>query len=367
MSKKLIDSIVALKALVGMDANAVQDELEKARVQRNDNEVMHTTNTGKGAELVPSEVQSDSIIDMVPKYMGLLNFLPGNHGTGLPKKETYPVIGEAGLFSGNSEWTDGSNVNNLAASDYMVTGKVSIEQSPFILNIPVSKRELNYGPAQLESILRDRISMSALRTASAFILNADSASSGNVNLEGATPATTLYYTKGDNGIRKVAIANTVVDVGGMDEDDLLKIIDVLGEYASDISNCLWIVNRNVYNKMLGFTNMKTYDKAKDAATIASGVLSNIWGIDVHVARDMPTKAQASGKVHTTAGNNTTGQIALIYTPAIQYGFGQEQEIEVTKIAGKGTVLTATFEFGFAVVDEVAGQGKTVALGANVTL
>jgi len=58
---------------------------------------------------------------------------------------------------------------------------------------------------------------------------------------------------------------------------------------------------------------------------------------------------------------------LVYTPSIQYGFGQEMDFEVTKVAGKGLVLTTTFEFGFGVATEKAGQGKTITTGRNITL
>lgn len=368
MSKKLTDAVVALKALVGMDAAATKQELE-ASYAKNANEVMHTGNTGAGAEFVPEEVHTGEIIDMVPNYSILMDKLPGNHGSGLPMKETTSVIGEADLFEGNSEWTTGAATPNTPTGKKVASGKVTIEQAPFILEIAISKRELNYAPAQLEGLIRTKIAKSMARTIDAFFLNADTATSGNVNLDGGTPAATSYYLKGNNGIRKVGIANTVVNVGTMDEDDLLALIDKLGEYGADLPNLLFVVSRNVYNKMLGFSNLKTYDKAKDAATIARGILANVWGVDILVARDMPATSQADGKVGdgTSGHTNTVGQIALLWTPAVQYGFGQELEIEVTKVAGKGTVLTATFEFGFTIVDEEVGQSKTVALGANVTL
>ena len=40
------------------------------------NEVMHTTNTGFGAELIPTNVKLDPALDMLPKYSSLINLLP---------------------------------------------------------------------------------------------------------------------------------------------------------------------------------------------------------------------------------------------------------------------------------------------------
>lgn len=75
----------------------------------------------------------------------------------------------------------------------------------------------------------------------------------------------------------------------------------------------------------------------------------------------------SGVVSETGGQNKKGSFAVIYKPAVQYGYGQPLEIDVFKVPGKGVALVATMEFGFAIADEVAGLGKTVGLGANVTL
>jgi len=139
------------------------------------------------------------------------------------------------------------------------------------------------------------------------------------------------------------------------------MLDLVGDYAAEIGNLLFILPRNVYNKALGLTNLKTYDKAENQATILSGILANIYGVDMLVHRDMPALAQATGKVSNTGGSNTVGQFALIYKPAVQYGYGQVVDIELTRVAGKGIMLTATFEFGFAIAYEDAGLDKTVAL------
>ena len=66
----------------------------------------------------------------------------------------------------------------------------------------------------------------------------------------------------------------------------------------------------------------------------SGVLSKVWGIDKLVARDFPALTNTSGLVDATAGNNTKGSFAVIWKPAVQYGFGQPLEIDAFKVPGK---------------------------------
>ena len=62
-------------------------------LQRKANEVMHTENTGYGAEFIPDEVFAEGIIDIMPAMSSLLPLLPGNHGVGLPKKYTSATFG----------------------------------------------------------------------------------------------------------------------------------------------------------------------------------------------------------------------------------------------------------------------------------
>lgn len=363
MEKGMKDLLLQVKTIgAKQDEATVLAEIEALETKAN--EVMNTGATGFGAELVPTEVMGQTL-DLIPKYSALLPLLPGNHGRGLEMKEVLPVIGEAQIFSKNSEWTTGNNTITADGSG-PATADVTIEQGQFILNIAVSKRELAYSVEQLEAVLRDRIAKSAARTVDAYILNADTASSGNVNLDGGTPGATAYYKQVSDGIRKLGIANGA-SLGTFDEDDVVDLFDKIGEYAADINDLLIVTNRKTYNKMLKFANLKTYDKNSTNATIQTGVLANIFGVDILVHRDMPALTDTNGKVSSTGENNTKGSIALIWKPAVQYGFGKIEDFEVTRVAGKGVILTSTFEFGFGIPDAPAGLDKMVTVGYNITL
>ena len=342
-----------------MKAKSIADEVETKA-----NEVVHTNNTGLGKELIPTNVMSDNLLDLVPQYSKLLPLLPGNHGNDMPISAKVPVIWESDLFAGNSEWTGGSEI--LAVKkNWPKTGEVTIVQGQFILTIALSKRELNYWPAQLETLIRERINRSAARTIDASIINGDTASSGNVNGKYDADA---YFAQVDKGIRKVGIENGVVNVGAMTAKSYLDVVSVLDSgYQSDLANLLIIEPNNIYLKSLAFDEVITVDKFWSQATIQSGVLAKVWNIDKIVARDFPDLTADSGVVSETGGQNKKGSFAVIYKPAVQYGYGQPLEIDVFKVPGKGVALVATMEFGFAIADEVAGLGKTVGLGANVTL
>ena len=107
-----------------------------------------------------------------------------------------------------------------------------IVQGQFILDIAISKRELNYAPVQLESLIRERINRSAARTIDASIINGDTASSNNVN---GTYNAKSYFAQIDNGVRKVGIGNTAVNVGAMTAKSYLDVVGVLDEgYQADL-------------------------------------------------------------------------------------------------------------------------------------
>ena len=346
------------------------DEKEFAEYEAKANEVMNTGATNFGKEIIPTNVMLDDMLDMLPNYSSLINIFPGNHGTNMPVSAKVPVIGEANLFKGNSEWTTGAGSFITPANNGPMTDEVTITQGQYILTVSLSKRELNYGPAQLEAIIKDRINRAAARTIDAVILNGDSetGTTGNVNSDDAAPTSGIYYLQNDHGIREIAINNSqTVDCGTLDAGDFLTVKAQLGEgYQADLTNLVYLTNASTYNKMLALSEVITMDKFGADATIVKGALAKVFGTDIVVVRDFPN-TEADGKVSATASNNTKGGFACVYKPAVQYGFGQPLEIDAYKVPGKGVDLVATFEFGFAIANNVAGLGKTVAMGINVTL
>lgn len=368
-----------LKRLAGIRAESISiDDVEKEikefqELETKANEVMHSTNTGFGEELVEVDRMSKDILDMVPTYSALLPMLPGNHGTGLAKSELVPIVGEIGLFQGNSEWEDAPGTDpDGTRGTKLPTGEIQINQGMFYIEVPISKRLLNYSVTDLYNLVVDKIRKSAGRTVDALILNADASLTGNVNRDGfdfgtLTPAQrdAYYYLQCDNGIRKLGIANGV-SLGAFDEDDLLDLTEQLGQYGDDDTNLLFITSNKVRNKIRKFDTFKDASINGVASTVEGRKISQVWGIDLVTNRDNPALATSTGKVHNTTGN-TTGQIQLLWKPAVQYGFGQEMDFEVKKVAGKGIILVVTFEFGFAIVDAKAGQDNTVATGYNITL
>lgn len=352
--------VLKAKELQGIEVKEEIVEEQKA------NEVMHTTNTGFGAELIPTNVVLDPALDLLPKYSSLINMLPWNHGNNMPISAKVPVIGEADLFNGNSEWTTGAPWITPAKM-WPATWAVTITQGQFIFTIALSYREVEYAVADVIAIVRDRINRAAWRTIDALIINADDTASASGNVNG-TYTGSPYFTQNTNGVRKLWIANTVVSVGTLTAGSLLNVKNVLDPwYQADLNNLLFIMPANVYNKALGISEVITMDKFGPNATIVQGVLAKAFWIDVYVARDFPALTNTSGLVDGTAANNTKGSFACLYKPAVQYGFGAPVRLYLSEKPWQWYEIIATMDFWFAIANSVAGLGKTVWLWANVTV
>ena len=328
------------------------------------NEVMNSWAQYFWQELVPTNVQADPLLDLLGNFSKLLPLLPWNHGNNMAISEKVPVIGEADLFSANTEWTTGA-WTLTPANQGPDTDKVVISQWQYILTVDVSDRELNYAPERLETIIRERINASASRTIDAVLINGDDASSNNIN---GTYDATAYYTQGE-WLRKVGIANTAVSIGTITSASYLSVKGVIDpRYQAELNDLLFIEPGNVYDKSMLLSEVITIDKFGPNATVSSGVLAKIFNIDILVARDFPALTTTTWVVDgTTTANNSKGSFLCVYKPAVQYWFGKPLQIEVGRVLGKGIKIVATMEFWFAIVNSKAWLGKTVWMWVNATV
>lgn len=368
MKLKLNKDVLETLGKLGISGDGIPE------LETNANEVMHTSNTNKGAELVPTSVLSQQIFDTILDYSSFLKMLPGYHGVGLNKIEEVPVIGDVGFFSLHAEKTT-SAFSLAQGNTTLATAKVTLTQKQYDLTIDVSNELSQFnvlGAAAFEARLKEKIAKAMVRTVEGLIINGDTtnAATGNVNLDDADPADTLYYL-GALGLRYYGIGGsagvTKVDVGSFDMADLVSVANLLGDFFADPSQCLWLFNRSTYNKALNIAEFADAAKNGKQSTINTGAITNILGADVVVARDLP-KTEADGKVSTTAANNTLGQFLIFWKPAVQYGYGQELQLELFNMGKDGYQLQGWFNVAVSIVQKLAGQGdSSVGVGFNVTI
>ncbi len=347
------------------------------------NEVMHTGNTGYGAEFIPTEVFKNEIIDLVPKFSSLLPLLPGNHGRNLPKKLTSAAVGlSIGdlFFQGKGQWTTGtgSQTEDDHGQSKVKTKQVSLDQVPFICEIDVSDDQLRYNAVNTEQYVKDALARAMGLTCESVIINGDNetGATGNVNSDDQAAATTYATTGGskdhrlmiDGGIRERAINSSYTkDFGTLADTDYMDLLGVLGRYATNPGDVLFLQPIQVTNKAKTLDPFKLVANSADRATIQRGITPTPYGSDILTTHLVPL-TEADGKISATAGNNTKGQTLALYKPAVQYGFGSDFLLEVVRVPGYGYRLVATFDFAFKLIDaEASLTNPTVAAGINITI
>lgn len=345
----------------------VAKALEGASMKRA-NEVMHSTNTGYGAELIPASVLMADFLDMAPTYSPVLAaFSAGFHGRGLQKIEKRPVIGEVGFHDLATEWT--TNAGAIAQGTKRVpTADVTLTQKTFQASVDVSDMDVRYSVIDILAVIQSKLAKSAARTQEGLIINGDTtnASTGNVNLDDADPADSSYYLAA-NGLRK-SFLSAATDVGALTFDDLVTVMAKLGAYASNPADLALIFNTQTLLKYLGVAEFSEMYKNGTASTITSGVnaLSKILGVNVYASETFGL-TEADGKISTTPGNNTKGGFMFAHKAAVQYGYGSDYQLEVYRIPGKGWQILGSYDMGMAIATSLVGEGATGSLAINATV
>jgi len=311
-----------------------------AGLQTKADEVMHSGNTGAGEEFIPAEEFAEEIVDILPSRSQLLPLLPGNHGVGLPQKLTTAVVGVSVgdlEFEGKGEWTTGtaSETEDDHSQQKATTKNVSLTQASFILEVDISDEQLKYNAVNTERYVRERIAKGMAYTVDSLIINGDSetGATGNVNLDDAAPPSSKHYLKIDGGIRERAINGSYTkDVGTLAASDYSDILSVMGEYGVFPEDCLFIQSTSVTHKTRTLEELETVDKFGPNATIVRGTVGKVYGTDILSHRAVK-KTEADGKISTTGGNNTKGQIVALYKPAAQFGSGQDFKLATDRLPG----------------------------------
>jgi hypothetical protein len=168
------------------------------------------------------------------------------------------------------------------------------------------------------------------------LLNGDTATSGNINKNGGTPASTDRYMA-FNGLRKLALVTNAdtppnrVDATGAMTLALLRQarFTMAAQYSARPSDLAWIVDGGTYAKLLGLSEFLTMEKAGPMATAQTGQIGFADGAPVIVSAEMALSDAANGKVNfTTPANNTKGTALCVYRPGWFVGYRRKIAVSV---------------------------------------
>lgn len=339
-------------------------------------DAMHTGNTWYGAEMTQSAIYSDEMYSLIVQdKKSILPMLPGNHGEILAPSKLISIKWRTQKFNKGSEFTGWAFYGSLNENNAMQTARLTLPIVPFSTMIALSKEEIQYSTdKQLLNTVQNAIVRASNETITAVILNGDTetntATPWNVNHKDAwVPValdTTKYYLNVNNGLRKLAIANTITGWNVAHDSSIYKgMFETLWDYAAEPSDCLWILSSKTALSARYVPGYRTQQDFWANATVSTPSMPNtIEWIETMQTRELDKLVWVDGFTYqgsTASASNLYGQLLLVYKPAIQYAFGMPMQI-VTHETSTAFLLDVTFRFGFIIANQTAWLWATCAMG-----
>lgn len=298
-----------------------EDLLEAAKA-------LTSTGSGTGDELVPTGMAGQLWEDI---------FLASRVAANITTIEMPTNPFDVPLGLGDVTWRKGTENTATTASD-PATSKATLTSTELVTEVNWSYTLEEDSIVALMPAVRSRLGISGAEIIDGFMLNADAtnAATGNINLDDADPADTSYYlTNGQDGIRHLWLVDNTgqeVNAGGdaLADADITSAMGNMGKYAANPDQLMMVCDVSTYlSGFLALSNVVTVDKFGPNAVVLTGQLAAYRGIPIVISASQ-SLTEADGKVSTTAGNNTLGQINIINRMMWYAGFRRDMLIEVDR-------------------------------------
>ncbi len=300
---------------------------------------MTSTGAGTGDELVPTGMANSLWADF---------FAASRVASSLQQQVMPTDPFDVPLNLGDVTWRKGTQNTATTVSD-PATAKSTLTSTEMVCEVDWSYDLDEDAVIAMMPALRSRLVLSGGEQMDAFVLNADAtdAGTGNINLDDADPDADMYYlSNGQDGIRHQFLVNYTASgssaAAAVSDAIMANALGKLGKYGLDYNQVRIVPDIATYLSMLSMTNVATVDKYGPNATVVQGELGRYRGIPIIPSASMPL-TEADGKVSTTAGNNTKGQIAIFHAPSWSVGYRRGLTIEVDRLIQKRQlVMVASF-------------------------
>lgn len=200
------------------------------------------------------------------------------------------------------------------------------------------------------SQLNNQMQEKAEETIEQLFLNGDiTAASANINYDGSSAAAITAYYKASNGARYYALvtgSGTSRSGSTLDENDYRATLALFpSAIRTRKQQMAFIIDPDTHSTSLDIAAIKTDDVRRTNATITSGELVNIYGVDVMESGFLPL-TDTDGKVTYNAAG-TVGSILGVYAPFWAMGWKRRVTFETSKdILAQSNLIVATFRLGF---------------------
>ncbi|MCA0457848.1 MAG: phage major capsid protein [Chloroflexi bacterium] len=323
-------------------ANALAHKVQKAGLSAiKADELTYSTQAGFGDEWVPdlwsAQIWNRARVEnaILPLFRSVE--MPSNPFE-LPIEGTDPTVYFVPETKNEADLTIAGSANPIPDSK-IGSGKVMLNAQKLALRVGFSSELVEDSVVPVLNLYRDQAMKAILTSIDNVLLNGDTATSGNINKNGGTPAATDRYMA-FNGLRKLALVTNAdtppnrVDAGAAMTLALLRQarFTMAAQYSARPNDLAWIVDSGTYAKLLGLGEFLTMEKAGALATAQTGQIGFADGAPVIVSSEMALSDGANGKVNfTTPANNTKGTALCVYRPGWFVGYRRKIAVSVDYI------------------------------------
>jgi HK97 family phage major capsid protein len=240
-----------------------------------------------------------------------------------------------------------STTNNASNYDTAKTGsnRVSVAAKKFLIH------QMWSGEMEEDSIipflpfLQRQAGLAIGFHMDSLILNGDTtnAGTGNINLDDADPADTKHYLAFD-GLRHAGLVDNTAN--SLDVAGALTYKQLMGQrsrmisttykhdwgHPNDPNSLVYVTDPVTADRIAELDEVLTADKYGSGATIMTGELAKI-GRHALISTLAMSLTEADGKVSTTGGNNTKGQVVCFNRQGLVWGWRRQVKVETERLPG----------------------------------
>lgn len=317
--------------------------VETARKSR----AMDTAESGFGSQLVPDAMYVPQIWESAREDYGrIVGLIEQRTMTGPVEKQ--PVLGAVAKMIYVGENDDAIASESAYATQKVGTNEVTLTAKKLLTHFNYTGEMAEDSIVPFVPLLKRAAAIAAADTADALILNGDTtnAGTGNINLDDADPADTLYYLAAD-GIRMAAItdntANHVTTGGNLTYEALTKLPTLMIDRTygthwgrpANPNDLIYVITPELDDDVMNLSELTNaaagQGRLPDAFSPINGELCRI-GKHPMISTINMGLTEADGKISTTGTNNTKGQVVCFNRNGLLWGVKRSVSLEVERYA-----------------------------------
>jgi len=317
--------------------------VETVRKQR----ALDTAESGFGAELVPDAIYVPEIWETARENYSRIGGLIESRPMSGPI-ENHPVLASVPDMIYVGEQTDAISAASAYGTQKPGSNEVTLTSRKFIAHYNYSGEMVEDSIVPFVPLLRTSAAIAQGKLMDKLALNGDTtnAATGNINLDDADPTDTNYYLAAD-GIRHAALVDNTGNASNhsgaaLTWEAIVKLptlaldrtYDTHWGRPEDPNNWVYVITPELDNDVLGLseiTDQMANMGRQPEFTPLNGELCRIAGNPVISTIGMGL-TEADGKISTTAGNNTLGQIVGFNPMGLLWGVKRNVTFEIEREA-----------------------------------